>query len=232
MPLYLLPVISKKVVVIPLTQRQKKIAEIVRANGPIAGDKIAERLHVTRAALRSDLAILVMSGVIDSRTKVGYFYLGRQTFEFFAEEIKNIKVRDVQSMPVAVDIKANAYDTMVAMFTEDVGSVFVVEKEGLLAGIISRKDILKASLNSGGKLASVPVKMAMTPLAKLVTTTPEETVAAAARKIIDNEVDCLPVVQEIDGEKKKYKVIGRLTKTNVTRLLVDLAEGKGGIHHN
>ena len=45
---------------ISLSNRQKRIAEIVRQDGPITGEHIAERLNVTRAALRSDLAILVM----------------------------------------------------------------------------------------------------------------------------------------------------------------------------
>ena len=59
---------------ISLSTRQKRIAEIVRQDGPITGEHIAERLNVTRAALRSDLAILVMGGILDARPKVGYFY--------------------------------------------------------------------------------------------------------------------------------------------------------------
>ena len=35
----------------------------------------------------------------------------------------------------------------------------------------------------------------------------------------------------IDENKRSYKVLGRITKTNFTRLLVDLAEGKGGNYH-
>ena len=55
---------------ISLSNRQKRIAEIVRQDGPITGEHIAERLNVTRAALRSDLAILVMGGILDARPKV------------------------------------------------------------------------------------------------------------------------------------------------------------------
>lgn len=33
-----------------LTSRQKEITRIVRENGPITGEMIAERLHVTRSA--------------------------------------------------------------------------------------------------------------------------------------------------------------------------------------
>ena len=47
-----------------------------------------------------------------------------------------------------------------------------------------------------------------------------------------HEIDCLPVVKIIDEKKRMYQVLGRITKTNFTRLLVDLAEGKGGNYHN
>ena len=47
---------------ISLSNRQKRIAEIVRQDGPITGEHIAERLNVTRAALRSDLAVSAKKG--------------------------------------------------------------------------------------------------------------------------------------------------------------------------
>ena len=45
-----------------LSERQETILQIVKENSPITGQHIANRLHVTRAALRSDLAILTMLG--------------------------------------------------------------------------------------------------------------------------------------------------------------------------
>ena len=56
-----------------LSERQETILQIVKENSPITGQHIANRLHVTRAALRSDLAILTMLGLIDARPKLGYF---------------------------------------------------------------------------------------------------------------------------------------------------------------
>lgn len=50
-----------------LTGRQKEITRIVRENGPITGEMIAERLHVTRSALRGDLAVLLSGEVIAAR---------------------------------------------------------------------------------------------------------------------------------------------------------------------
>ena len=210
---------------ISLSNRQKRIAEIVRQDGPITGEHIAERLNVTRAALRSDLAILVMGGILDARPKVGYYFTGKNTLGMLMEEISGILVRDLQSVPVAVNQDKSAYEAVVTMFLEDVGTVFVLDEAGLLVGVVSRKDLLKAAINNGSDLREIPVVMVMTPLSKLI-------VASAARKIIDNEIDCLPVIRCVGEDKRSYEVVGRITKTNFTRLLVDLAEGKGGNYHS
>lgn len=211
---------------IALTSRQEKIAEIVRLNGPITGENIAERLNVTRAALRPDLTVLIMSGLIDARPKVGYFYTGKTAFSFVVEELQTVKVRDVQSVPVVVATGTKAYDAIVTMFLEDVGTLFIVDDSAQLAGVVSRKDFLKISM-SGADLQKIPVQVLMTSMPKIVVVTPDEPVLEAAKKLIDNEVDSLPVIRG-DGAPgdKTYEVIGRLTKTNITRLFVDLAEGK------
>ena len=73
--------------------------------------------------------------------------------------------------------------------------------------------------------------MVMTPISKIIVAKPEESIASAAHRLINNEIDCLPVVKTIDEAKRKYQIVGRITKTNFTRLLVDLAEGKGGNYH-
>lgn len=70
----------------------------------------------------------------------------------------------------------------------------------------------------------------MTRMPNLITVTPEEAVWIAAKKLIDHEIDGLPVVREVEKDmgapesNKTYEVIGRLTKTNITRLFVELGE--------
>lgn len=217
--------------IIALSTRQKRIAEIVRLEGPITGEHIADRLNVTRAALRSDLAILVMGGILDARPKVGYFYTGKNTLGMLMEEISDISVSDLMSVPVAIGDEKSAYEAIITMFLEDVGSVFILDEKGLLTGIVSRKDLLKAAINNNNDLKNLPVVMVMTPLSKLIVVEPEDSAASAARRLIDNEIDCLPVVKSIDDGGRSYEVVGRITKTNFTRLLMDLAEGKGGNYH-
>ncbi len=195
-------------------------------DGPITGEHIARELGLTRAALRSDLAILIMSGILDARPRVGYYYTGKSTLGLLQEEISDILVGDIQSVPIVLDNKKSAQDAIVTMFLEDVGTIFIVDQKGFLEGIVSRKDLLKASMNQGTDLHTIPIAMVMTPLTKIVTVEANASAAAAARILIDNEVDCLPVVQYVNGNERKMKLKGRITKTNFTRLLVDLAEGK------
>lgn len=211
---------------IALTARQEKIAEIVRLNGPITGDHIADQLNVTRAALRPDLTVLIMAGLIDARPKVGYYYTGKTAFSLIVDELHSIKVRDVQSLPVVITTSTKAYDAIVTMFLEDVGTIFVVDEEKQLAGVVSRKDLLKVAMG-GTDLQKMPVKVLMTSMPKIIATTPEELVLEAAKKLIESEVDSLPVVRgSAAAAGKQWEVVGRLTKTNITRLFVDLAEGK------
>lgn len=211
---------------IALTVRQEKIAEIVRLNSPITGEHIAEKLNVTRAALRPDLTVLIMAGLIDARPKVGYYYTGKTAFSLIVDELQSVKVRDVQSLPVVITTGTKAYDAIVTMFLEDVGTVFVVDECMHLAGVVSRKDLLKVAMG-GTDLQKMPVKVLMTSVPKIIVTTPDELVLDAAKKLIESEVDSLPVVRGSEASPgKDWEVVGRLTKTNITRLFVDLAEGK------
>ena len=81
-----------EVIRVKLTERQQKIADMVQHEGPITGKTIAARLDVTRSALRSDLAVLTMMGLLDARPKVGYYYVGRDNVNPAAEEIKRFEV--------------------------------------------------------------------------------------------------------------------------------------------
>ena len=43
----------------------------------------------------------------------------------------------------------------------------------------------------------------------------------AARKIIEHEVDSIPVI-ETDKERNITKVVGRISKTNITKLFLEI----------
>ncbi|MBQ5860317.1 MAG: helix-turn-helix domain-containing protein, partial [Selenomonadales bacterium] len=50
---------------IELSERQQTILQIIEEKGPITGQEIAGMLNLSRAALRPDLAILSMAGLLD-----------------------------------------------------------------------------------------------------------------------------------------------------------------------
>ena len=78
------------VLTIELSKRQEQILEIVKGNGPITGEHIADRLHLTRATLRPDLAILTMAGFLDARPRVGYFYTGKTGVQLLTDNLQKL----------------------------------------------------------------------------------------------------------------------------------------------
>lgn len=208
------------VIKIQLNKRQEQILEIVKGNGPITGEHIAERLGLTRATLRPDLAILTMAGFLDARPRVGYFYTGKSGVQLLTDSLNQIFVKDYQSIPVVINENISVYDAIVMMFLEDVGTLFVVDKDSLLVGVLSRKDLLRASIGKQ-ELASIPVNIIMTRMPNIAMCSKEDLMIDVAKKLIEKQIDSLPVVRETE---KGYEVIGRITKTNITKAFVALAD--------
>lgn len=209
-----------------LTKRQEEIVRIVKEAGPITSENIAERLSLTRATLRPDLAILTMAGLLEARPRVGYFFSGKTPNRLVAQKIKKVLVGEIKSLPVIVQEDCSSHQAIVTMFLEDCGTLFVVSEGGILQGVISRKDLLKLAL--GGKdLNSIPVGVIMTRMPNVVTVEPDDTLWKAAKKMVTHEVDALPVVRPVTLEdgSEGYEVLGRVSKSNVTRMFVELGEG-------
>ena len=80
-----------------LSERQETILQIVKEHSPITGQHIANQLHVTRAALRSDLAILTMLGLVDARPKLGYFFTGNKEKDLLSRAITDISIESCLS---------------------------------------------------------------------------------------------------------------------------------------
>ncbi len=198
-----------------LSSRQKKIIELVKDNQPIASQEIADNLELSRAAIRNDLSVLSLLDILDAKPKVGYFYKGKEPEPGSLDSLFNIKVKEIMSLPVNILEDTSIYDGIVMMFLEDIGTLFVIDESDELVGVISRKDLLKMAMGNRD-LNDIPVSLAMTRAPKVITAFEDETLLMAARKIVDNKVDSLPVVED-------RKVIGRISKTSITNALVDYA---------
>ncbi|MCT2536111.1 helix-turn-helix transcriptional regulator [Aquibacillus koreensis] len=204
------------------TNRQMKIVEIIKTHEPVTGDQIADMLGVSKATIRSDLAVLVMTGYLDAKPKVGYFLGKSLTDQDNAmDRLNDIKVKDVQGLPVVVQGTTTVNDAVVTMFLEDVGTLAVVDESGYLEGIVSRKDLLKVTLGNASA-SSMLISLVMTRQPNIITILEEETVVEAARKMVHYQFDSLPVVQATDDPNKK-QVMGRITKTTMTKLLLEAA---------
>ena len=210
-------------ILIQFNDRQLKIIDIVKANQPITGEKIADKLNVTRATLRSDLVVLTMTGVLDARPKVGYFYVGEGNFSGENKTMNSTKVSEVMGVPLTARQSDSVYDVIVNMFLEDSGGVFITDDNELLCGVVSRKDLLKATVGSSD-INKLPIGMIMTRVPNITTVLEDELIVEAARKLVKREVDSVPVVRYIDGDINKMKIIGKISKTTITRLFVELVE--------
>lgn len=208
----------KVVIIIELNKRQEHIIQIVKDNGPITGEAIAEQLNLTRATLRPDLAILTMAGYLEARPRVGYFYTGKTGGQLLSEAVKKMIVQDYQSRPVVIDTNVSVYDAICTMFLEDVGTLFIVDQNTLLVGVVSRKDLLRASLGKQD-LTSLPVNIIMTRMPNVTMCRKEDSLYDVAMDLIEKQIDSIPVVKDT---KQGLEVVGRITKTNITRAFVDL----------
>ena len=208
-----------------LSVRQLKIIDIVRETQPITGEEIARKLSLTRATLRPDLSILTMSGLLDARPRVGYFYVDKGMSNLTSEYIKKLKVAEVKSMPTVIAEGQSVYEAIVTLFLEDVGTIYVV-KDGYLSGVVSRKDLLKNAMGKND-LESIPIDVVMTRLSHIIYVEEKSSVYEAMIKIINYQVDSLPVVNKVilDGEEF-LEVVGRFSKTNIAKLFLEMAEGK------
>ena len=195
-----------------LTERQKKILIMLKEKSLLSGDEIAKNLNITKSALRTDFSILTTLKLITSKQNKGYSYNDKCT---------TIKVRDCMSPQNSIDIRTSVYDAIIHLFNYDLGTLVVVENEKLV-GIISRKDLLKATLNKKN-IEKTPVSMIMTRMPNIVHCFEDDNIIEAIEKLIKHEIDSLPVLRK---EKGKLSLVGRFTKTNVTKLFYQELKNK------
>ena len=124
------------------------------------------------------------------------------------------------SLPFSCDQKTSVYDVVVDLFMEDLSSMFITE-DGYLAGIVSRKDLIRFMIGDAD-IKKTPVSVIMTRMPNVFYVNIEDSVYKAANLIVTKGIDSLPVVKV--KNEKDLEVVGRFTKTNVTRLFVDVCD--------
>ncbi|GAF38858.1 hypothetical protein FC83_GL001520 [Agrilactobacillus composti DSM 18527 = JCM 14202] len=200
-----------------LTKRQLKIVEIVKKNQPISGEKIAEAVGLSRATLRNDFSILTMTGVLQARPKVGYVYAGNGVTTKTIDDFLAVPIKAVMIPPLIIKQDQTIYDAITVLFMYDVGSLYVTNDADKLVGLLSRKDLLRASLNKN--IEATPVAVVMTRSPHIVTGTSDMTLLQAGQLLEEYQVDSLPIV----AKKDATKVIGKITKTRIHNYIIEHA---------
>ena len=137
-----------------LSQRQKQIIQIVKENEPISGDLIAQHLGLTKSTLRSDFAVLTMTGILDARQKVGYIYSGMTQNSLLAESLTEHPIKDLMIQPLIVTPDTSVLDGITELFMYDAGTLYVIDNETeKLTGLVSRKDLLRSILGQNTQTA-------------------------------------------------------------------------------
>lgn len=194
-----------------LTERQKEIIDIVKKYQPITGKEIGERLYLTRSALRTDFTILTGMKILESKPKIGYSYIEKKDSE---------KVKDIMGPSITVDTNLSVYETILNIFSKDVGTIFITDHDSLV-GVVSRKDLLKIAIGRTD-IEKIPINIIMTRMPNIIYAEENESILESVKKLIKHQIDSLPVVriEEKDG-KKIYHTVGRLTKTNIAKLFME-----------
>lgn len=201
-----------------LTEIQQKIIDVVKEKQTISYEQMESVFDIDKEVLLQELSVLTSNGLINSNPKIGYFYTEICNRSFELRNLVNTEVGEVMSMPTIMDEKSSIYSVIVAMLVKDTGSVFLT-KNNYLSGVVSRKDLLKTTINKID-ISSLPISIVMTKYPNVLYLEPDNTVEDAIRKLVLNDVDSFPVVHKEND--KKLKIIGRISKTNIARLIMEV----------
>lgn len=149
--------------------------------------------------------------ILESKPKIGYTYIGKDETE---------KVKDIMGPPITVDTNLSVYETIINIFSKDVGTIFITDNDQLV-GVVSRKDLLKIAIGKTD-IDKIPINVIMTRMPNIIYVEENDSVLDSVKKLIAHQIDSLPVVRVEEKNGIKFlKIVGRLTKTNITKLFME-----------
>lgn len=198
-----------------LTQRQNKIIQLLKAESPMTGETLATKLSISLATIRADLRLLTTIGILDARPKVGYAYQGENLLQMDSQKFFQTTIAAILLPPTEIKLTTSMEEAVTKLFLADVGSLYVLDDDGALVGLISRKDLLRASFTN--RDTTLPASIVMTRMPNVITVTADTSIIAASKLLLKHNVDSLPVVQNAGDTH----VIGKITKNRIFEYLIE-----------
>jgi acetoin utilization protein AcuB len=130
----------------------------------------------------------------------------------------------IQKNPISISPEASFYEARNLIHEKGVRHIPVVDKNNMLVGIVTDRDIREAAPSDATLLSvqelnyllgKLKVSSFMTPKEKLLTITPDTLIEEAIQLMHDNKIGCLPVVEG-------GKLYGIFTETDALDHLVDI----------
>jgi acetoin utilization protein AcuB len=139
-------------------------------------------------------------------------------------QYKGFMREKIQRNPATIGPEASFYEARNLIHEKGVRHLPVVDKNHLLVGIVTDRDIREAAPSDATLLSvqelnyllgKLKVSSFMTPKDKLVTITPDTLIEEAVQLMHDHKIGCLPVVEQ-------GKLYGLFTETDALDHLVDI----------
>ncbi|MEN2663710.1 CBS domain-containing protein [Lacticaseibacillus rhamnosus] len=191
------------------------MVQLLKAKSPMTGEMLATQLKISLATIRADLRLLTTVGILDARPKVGYVYQGASVLSVDNDALFNTPIAKILLPPTEIKLTTSMEEAVTKLFLADVGSLYVLDDDGALVGLISRKDLLRASFTD--RDTTLPASIVMTRMPNVVTVTADTTIMAASKLLLKHNVDSLPVIQK-HGDTH---VIGKITKNRIFKYLIE-----------
>lgn len=202
-----------------LTTRQQEIIAMTKKTSPLTSEQIANQLGLSIPTIRGDLRLLTAVGILGSRPKVGYEYTGLKNTQVNYANLYEQKINDIVKKPALVEPNTTLQECVNNLFLKDTGSLYVVDSDQNLLGLISRKDLLAVTVNNSDT-ESMVASMVMTRMPNLITVTPDMSIMSVGKLLLEHEVDSLPVVDTTENTK----VIGKITKSRIFEYFIKQGE--------
>jgi acetoin utilization protein AcuB len=124
--------------------------------------------------------------------------------------------------PLTVGINQTVSETHKYMQEQNVRHLPVVDKSGVMVGLVTEDDLLKAEPSSATSLSvweihsllsKVTAKSVMT--RNVITTTEDTPIEEAAHQMLEHKIGCLPVMRD-------DKLVGIITESDIFRTFMEL----------